>query len=338
MTKSMTTPKVTFWWRVKHMFGRRKLKNVKPATSTTPETLTTIVLPGTPDLFPLEETLGLDRLIPARVDLLSHLNIELIQYSRNPFTIRSRMESPDGGCRLLQLPRELRDMIWEFALMDNRGLYTLNYCHRLYTLDFKDINQLKYVNWQLYYETRGLAVRLNEIHFIQRCKDSPCPVTKFFLFIRHCSPKNRAGIHVVLQGNWHDWVTGILPHLVEYCRRHPKSSIGIRHPQWRIDYQRPQDLFKLLSLGHHFQRALRGTTDLRDFGGVDWGKKGWILGGLGPEYLNLPNLRILPGDDKFDDKMFWNTVMKYKGSIGIPTREKLADYVADAHRLFEMGV
>lgn len=229
-------------------------------------------------------------------------------------------------------------MIWEFALMDKRGLWTLNNSHGLYSRDFKDANQLKYVNWQLYYETTGLALRLNEIRFIQRCKNSPCPVFEFFLFIRHCSPKHRARIHVVLQGNWSDWVSGMLPHLVEYCRQYPKSSIEIRHPRWRIDYEGPHDLFKFLSFGHHFQCALRGTTDLRDFNGVHWRTKDWILGGWKPEYLNLPNLRIFPGDDEFDSMRFLHTVINYKGSRRIPHLEKLADYVADAHRLFEMGV
>lgn len=69
---------------------------------------------------------------------------------------------------LMRLSRELRDIIYEYALYEPKGLfvyrdqdYKATFCCS--RRDHADFNQLKYVCRQLYHETHGLERRLNEL-------------------------------------------------------------------------------------------------------------------------------------------------------------------------------
>ncbi|KAI4670683.1 uncharacterized protein J4E88_009775 [Alternaria novae-zelandiae] len=70
---------------------------------------------------------------------------------------------------LLDLPQELRDMIYEYALTEDEGLFV----QRWPAMHLKaagatyrtDPNQLKFTCRQLYAETTGLSLRYNELIF-----------------------------------------------------------------------------------------------------------------------------------------------------------------------------
>ncbi|KAI8939821.1 hypothetical protein NX059_003559 [Plenodomus lindquistii] len=122
------------------------------------------------------------------------------------------------SCRLLDLPAELRNLIYEYALTSNNGklfvrdpeplqdipedmrvdyeeeldtYYKAPYSHGIKLcitteLD-SEMNQLKYVCKQLHQETKRLTIGLNEIVFLE---DDQCPVEpaeQFVRFIRQCS-------------------------------------------------------------------------------------------------------------------------------------------------------
>ncbi|KAI4684041.1 hypothetical protein J4E81_009204 [Alternaria sp. BMP 2799] len=96
---------------------------------------------------------------------------------------------PSAPNRLLALPRELRDIIYEgkYALTEDRGLLMIETHpksfrgHRLYE-HWVESNRLKYVCRQLYDETKGLGLRLNDLAF-----QSDRQIADFYTFITACS-------------------------------------------------------------------------------------------------------------------------------------------------------
>jgi hypothetical protein len=101
----------------------------------------------------------------------------------------SNASEADLQCHLLNLPGELRNMIYGYALTDPKGLqyrrgndHLGRFCNRTanavtpadggapadagapHDADH-EANQLQYVCHELRYETRGLGFRLNELHF-----------------------------------------------------------------------------------------------------------------------------------------------------------------------------
>ncbi|KAI4931143.1 hypothetical protein J4E85_003732 [Alternaria conjuncta] len=106
-----------------------------------------------------------------------------------------------GHFRLLDLPRELRDMIYEYALTEKAGLVVLKSTpSRLRAADNPrgpDPNSLKFVCRQLYAETKGLGLRYNKLTF-----PSSFSYELFDKFTKkHCSPANfgRVGSVAILQ-------------------------------------------------------------------------------------------------------------------------------------------
>jgi len=102
----------------------------------------------------------------------------------------------DGRCLLLELPGELRNMIYEYVLTEKHGIMyrppnlrfgpfvsmadtqiqrlgsLVRYGDMVYNCNpNSDHNQLKYVNRQLHRETRGLGLQFNVLHFktMARC-------------------------------------------------------------------------------------------------------------------------------------------------------------------------
>jgi hypothetical protein len=83
---------------------------------------------------------------------------------------RLKMSSQPSSSRLLDLPREIRDMIYEYALTEDQGLLLVEHddtqksfrgCRP--TDPSTESNCLKYICRQLYYETKGLGLGLNNL-------------------------------------------------------------------------------------------------------------------------------------------------------------------------------
>jgi len=98
---------------------------------------------------------------------------------------------------LLALPRELRDIIYEYALTEEGGLLLKD----TYPKSFRgyrpyehwvESNRLKYVCRQLYHETKGLGLKLNDLAFrsYRQAKD-------FVAFLATCSAAQQQCIRKV---------------------------------------------------------------------------------------------------------------------------------------------
>jgi hypothetical protein len=98
---------------------------------------------------------------------------------------------PPGPSRILALPRELRDIVYDYALTEDDGLLLVERSHpNASTRSFKgcshnsrnwDANRLQHVCRLLYAETKGLGLGLNELTF-----DSLQPSADFGAFFARC--------------------------------------------------------------------------------------------------------------------------------------------------------
>ncbi|RYN62740.1 hypothetical protein AA0118_g4993 [Alternaria tenuissima] len=102
-------------------------------------------------------------------------------------------QSQPSSSRLLNLPRELCDMIYEYALTEDQGLLLVERddtqksfkgCRP--TDPSTESNCLKYVCRQLYYETKGLGLGLNDLTI--RCRhEFREQIEDFITFLATCS-------------------------------------------------------------------------------------------------------------------------------------------------------
>ena len=103
--------------------------------------------------------------------IFSDLEPFFLAHTRNLTPLsRLKMSSQPNSSRLLDLPREIRDMIYEYALTEDQGLLLVE--HDDTQKSFRGCrptdpgtksNCLKYVCRQLYYETKGLDLGLNDL-------------------------------------------------------------------------------------------------------------------------------------------------------------------------------
>jgi len=112
---------------------------------------------------------------------------------------------PSAPNRLLALPRELRDIIYEYALTEDNGLLLFErrtlgepyspqriFEGRRPTDPDVESNRLKYVCRQLYHETKGLGLKLNDLAMHSRRQ-----VEAFVAFLDTCSDSQQQCIRKV---------------------------------------------------------------------------------------------------------------------------------------------
>jgi hypothetical protein len=176
---------------------------------------------------------------------------------------RARITARLNGVNFLtRLPRELRDMIYEYALTEDGGLVAdvkpkaSNALpefrpRRLDNLkDHRASNQLRLVCRQLYLETTGLGIRYNDITFVDTCYESRISAyVNFTRFVESCSRKQfdkmrRITIHDSpeheLEPNWIDYANLVRRCCSTYpvqpfCRNFPKLMVVVRF--YGVDYQ-----------------------------------------------------------------------------------------------------
>ena len=126
--------------------------------------------------------------------IFSDLESFFLAHTRNLHPLsRLKMSSQRSTNRLLDLPRELRDMIYEYALTEDQGLLLVERddtqksfrgCRP--TDPSTESNCLKYVCRQLYYETKGLGLGLNDLTI--RCRhEFREQIEDFITFLATCS-------------------------------------------------------------------------------------------------------------------------------------------------------
>ncbi|KAF2845575.1 hypothetical protein T440DRAFT_260685 [Plenodomus tracheiphilus IPT5] len=167
--------------------------------------------------------------------------------------------------RLLQLPGEVPNRIFEFALSADQGLYfvagtqeqssrfvapfqpkcetchhpSFNCCRhtpgdkeKCTSPNTPEFNQLKYVCRQLYYETARLEVQLNRIEF-RSYPGTPGPAQMFSEFLASCSPINVSWFKSVTPstiGQETDFDDVVEPAkylrpVADFCRNNPTSLV-----------------------------------------------------------------------------------------------------------------
>lgn len=111
--------------------------------------------------------------------------------------------SKDDDYYFFRIPLELRYMIYHYALSYEEGL-TYKYEEGDTTFKFypiieaeHEVNRLKYVNHQLRMETTDLAIRVNDLEFLQTSPSNPEPGRQFLLFIRNCTERNKKSMHKI---------------------------------------------------------------------------------------------------------------------------------------------
>lgn len=164
---------------------------------------------------------------------------------------------------LLKLPKELRDIIYEYALTEHRGLLvhynqSLNkslLCRFVPTYDHTrhEPNQLRYVCRQLHIETSALGLRYNDITF----RSAPYQVISvydmFDAFYASTPAKYLADIRKVTildTSTKLPYQQVVLDELLsksvlQFCRQNPKTKVIARF-QWENRY--PADCMTALSV------------------------------------------------------------------------------------------
>ncbi|KAF2712580.1 hypothetical protein K504DRAFT_499664 [Pleomassaria siparia CBS 279.74] len=156
--------------------------------------------------------------------------------------------SSSPRCGFFTLPRELRDIIYQYALSLEHGLTNaadgssetvqlIAYAPPEYIF----ANPLKYVCRQLHKETRGVALAWNDLVIRFTNSMSACDV--FGTFLNTCSPTRRKCLKKVVivekttfdnfSDKYRKWICLMCgaekPFLYDYCLQHPDARVIVRH-------------------------------------------------------------------------------------------------------------
>ncbi|KAF2011861.1 hypothetical protein BU24DRAFT_465454 [Aaosphaeria arxii CBS 175.79] len=188
--------------------------------------------------------------------------------------------APPPTCRLLDLPRELRDLIYTYALYSPDGLFYQRYD------DYKAIlspslesavewNQLKYTCRALYHEVAGLELQMNdELTFVAGPSRhgkhiERMPAVQFLGFLDMCHAKWQDCVRQVHLRNLHSSMHALVMwedsgsqdlHLIVYwCQLHPRARVFWELPILGDIGQNDPLLF--ISDGIMFKNAFRSSRD-----------------------------------------------------------------------------
>jgi hypothetical protein len=265
---------------------------------------------------------------------------------------------PDGRCPLLALPRELRDMVYKYALTDDYGLTA----HRIPGGIFEfhgtpstlgqpssELNQLQYTNQQLREETKGMVFGLNDLYFVRTQHDHSTGHAGDCL--QQCSPTNRAALRMIIihyaRGDprtgdtvmcGSDAVVNTLkPYspLSRFCYDNPQVSVIVRFPFLYADLS----TWEGIGWHHGFQEHVGGGSSWRHLPDTFrslWQSKIYDRAGNTLDDLTgfaLPrNLRFTLTED------FEITRAMMEGERGSHGAKELDEILAEARRMFEEGI
>jgi hypothetical protein len=170
----------------------------------------------------------------------------------------SRLDLAVSPQRLLSLPGELRNQIYEYALTDENDLQCLVPVATTSSLrlvspsksTFRDFNELQYVCKQLYKETSGLELQYNTVVFYGDFPNERGPGAVFLDIVSGCSSAKLALLrHVKLTTSMTPYPhprleaemepPKIVRQVAEFCRTHTYTKVdyfpGLFVYQWRVD-------------------------------------------------------------------------------------------------------
>jgi len=153
-------------------------------------------------------------------------------------------------CHLLRLPGELRNFIYEYALTEERPLQVKRHgndaafkCYKQPLMQsegyhetqglakwpkdaFVEVNQLRFVNKELYAETRALELRYNDLDF-ESIEDAN-------EFLKNCALSQQAHLRTLTIHCAHIPSLGKVSSTkftMRFCRAHPRANVRIEHDQ-----------------------------------------------------------------------------------------------------------
>ncbi|KAF2878032.1 hypothetical protein BDV95DRAFT_589015 [Massariosphaeria phaeospora] len=199
---------------------------------------------------------------------------------------------PNGRCVFFTPPRELRDLIYEYALTEEKGLIgelpdNSSTNPRLYAtrdphtnLPDREANQLKYVCLQLHNETTGLAAKLNDLELLFHYTTERTGSQVFEAFVQNCSISYEKNIRkvVIIHAQDSDDIrrrighdTTILlcrllsgidsPLLYEFCKRNPKARVVVRYDAFRAHNDDMEVCDRWIWQHAVMSRILRGKSE-----------------------------------------------------------------------------
>ena len=263
--------------------------------------------------------------------------------------------------RLLQLPRELRDMIYEYALTKPGGLVAdvvrgLDAWTRFRAAENEEhqeleSNQLRFVCRQLYVETSALGMRYNDLTF--RLPDEEAFVTIYDLFDRFyhsCSATYLKDIRcITIIDDETDWPEEavqleslLLPSLIRFCQEFTKATVIVRFnwlEMWReaTTHAPPEDIDCMIYLSLALGRPNPFPSD-----------SGCLLGGLADQlsthFANVQcpdNLRFSCAhihDEEFAEQNADGVFGQEGGPDGKGARGDYRPWLEIARRVHENGV
>lgn len=183
-----------------------------------------------------------------------------------------------GRCDFFELPRELRDMVYKFALHHENGLVTSPHqasapVFRIKTEgaqeNYKDPNNLRHVCRQLHEETKGVLFKMNTVTFRGEHDTGSKPKTHTVSALDHfvntviTAPKLPQSLkRIAIEHPIHSWFEPALFNIVaddslvsEFCCQRPSITVVLRL-RTRDAFDTLKDCILIMSYQHYIFRGL----------------------------------------------------------------------------------
>jgi hypothetical protein len=172
------------------------------------------------------------------------ISVQLLTSSVHMSTSTS-LDRASERCRLSELPPELRDLIYKYALTEEDGLELFQretqppvspsfMALRLWRGTYcVDANQLKYVCKSLHQETKGIGLKFNDLHMTAPWLGGTRQVEDFEVFLHTCSPIKQSWFRRVTLSQESEFPDDVS----HYCKRFPGSALAqfcVRNPSCEI--------------------------------------------------------------------------------------------------------
>jgi hypothetical protein len=210
--------------------------------------------------------------------------------------------------RLLQLPAELRESIYEYTLTEPKGLPWKT----LFDTEGGPANSLKLVSRQLYTETNGLGFKYNAVTFHQANARDDIPSVQLRRFADGIAPRRLGQLRSMIASTIGDIPQNRTPlrQVAEYCRANPHITFKFVIKSWSYSKSRGLgsrsgslniaviDVKEYYNNGSYIQEVIRGQRTLGERTEDDelWDAQEPL------QTLQAPNLRFWPAETYIDDE------------------------------------
>ncbi|KAF2244828.1 hypothetical protein BU26DRAFT_568823 [Trematosphaeria pertusa] len=279
----------------------------------------------------------------------------------NPSATHTGLNVP----RLLQLPAELRNHIYEYVLTAPDGLQYERrkiwaeppktfLCLPKFASEAIEFNQLKYVNRQLYNETAGLELKFNPIAFPSWLdEDLPPPGCQFLLFMGRLDTPKRSILRTIIllpETIWgecsiHEDAEDLVK-INDFCKENPHATV--KYICSGFSYvEQPFDNIQNISTGNFFAAAtillwvFRKQELQLPFSASPWEDELRLAKRCSLRHMSkceafVENFRVFPPTTDFDDVFVDTCRQEYHAPV--MTRDDVDFLLAQARKWMESGL